>query len=147
MEVPSRIEHHLDYAVHRPARGWQARNIQAELAGDRRTDLIGAQVFALDRGGLDHLLGQDRQTGLGLEVKTQGLHLPEVPLLMVPDRRERSSEGLVIPPEGRPIGLFMDIGHIQRTFCGDYIGYSPQNRDLRQLRAENHESQRNRKWG
>ena len=77
----------------------EARDIEPELASDRRADLFGVEVFSFDGRGIDDLISESGEAGLSAKLETQGLHLPEVSALLVPHGGKNAGQGSVIPGE------------------------------------------------
>ncbi len=115
----NRLKFDLHDAIHLPPGNREARRIETEPTRDGRADLVGVEVPPFDRRGLDDLIGQGGEVRLLLQREPQGLHLPQVPSLAVPDFGQRTGEGSGVPGELRPFGQFVDPGHISRTPCVD----------------------------
>ena len=114
------IEHHLDHALDVAVGRNQATDIHAQPARDRGAHLIRVEDLAFDLAGLEDILGQRGEHGLVAQGKAERSMRP-----ISRPCRWRTAASLVarrssLPPDGRPVISFMDIGHIHRTYCGEY---------------------------
>jgi hypothetical protein len=71
--------------------------------------------------GLEDVLRERCQNGLGAEVEPQRFHAPDQAALPVADRREMPSRQALVPPEARPFLQFMYVSrhspHLMRRLC------------------------------
>ena len=81
-----RIEHHLDDAFDFAVRLFQPAGIQAETTGDRRTNLLGIQLFLFDSARLDDILGESPQDCLLSEIEAERFHPPNQSALPMSNR-------------------------------------------------------------
>jgi len=136
-EIPCGIEHHLDDAFDFSSWLRQARDIEPELASDRRTDLFGVEVLPFDGRGLHDFIRERGEAGVYAKLETQGLHLPEVPALLVAHGCKGACQGPAIPGELWPARPLVNKCHFHRTYCGDYMLQSPHSQVFTATCAEN----------
>ncbi len=133
VEIPRCVDHHLDDALDVAADRHIAADLDPELARDRGANLFGIECLSLDGRGRYHLCRQGLEARLAPELKAKALHAAEQPALAMAYVGQAGRQLFGIPGKVRPVGLFVDPGHIHLIICGESTTYSPQGQDLHRM--------------
>lgn len=103
------VQHHLDHALDVAVGRRQSSDVYAQATGDGGADLVLVQDFAFDLAGLEHVLGQCLQHGLGPQVEPHALHAAEQAALAVANGRKLIGESSHLPVESGPSLKIVDV--------------------------------------
>ena len=110
----------MHYALYAILTGGDAFVADAEVPGDGGTDTGRVEDLPLDFAGLDHVGGQSLQEGLLPEFDSQRLHAAQEVSLEAFDPAELGGESAVVPGEGRPFRLLVQVSglhvYVDREF-------------------------------
>ena len=107
--VAGGVEDHLDDSLDVPVRRLQRADVHAEPAGDRRSHLVGFELFPLDLTALEDVGGQRPQDGFLPEFEAQRFHAADQPALPVAHRGQRLGQPLRVPAKSRPVPALVDV--------------------------------------
>ena len=99
----------MHYALYALVSGGNGYAAGAELPSNGGVDTGRVEDFTLDGAGLDHVVGESLEGGLLPDVEFQGLHAAQEVLLEVADPAELGGESAVIPGEGWPVRLLVQV--------------------------------------
>jgi hypothetical protein len=103
------VEHHLDDSLDPSVSGLQRTDVDAQPARNRRSHLIGFQLFALDRAALEHVRGQRSQDGFLPEVEAERFHASDQATLPMAHQGKRPGEAVRIPMKSGPAFELVDV--------------------------------------
>ena len=103
------IQHHLDHALDVPIDRCKRADVHAQPAGDGRAHGFDVELLALDLAGLDHILGERRETGLIAQRHADIGQAAHQEPLSTTDLGHRSSQSCQVEAPGRPVAGLPDV--------------------------------------
>src|SRR5439155_8227153 len=109
IEVPCRIEHHVDNAIDTAVHDVDAGHVHAQTARNRRADLRHVELLPFDFAALNRLFSQSLESGLLLKWEPERLHAANKSSLPVTDGGQRARKAVLIPMELGPTRKLVNI--------------------------------------
>src|SRR5262249_59183561 len=80
-----------------------------------------------DCGRLDRFFGQRGERRFLFQPISEGLHLSQEPALLVTHCRQMRNEAFCVPPDVRPILVYIKVAHNLRSFYATFYARVPLN--------------------
>ena len=120
------VQHDLDDPLDIAVLRGQRADVDPEATRDLGPHLCHIKHLALDLARLDDIHGQGLQDGFLAQLETERFHSADKTTLIMPHRRQRCSDGRVLPDQLWPGGIVPDVhSHDLRNPCGDHADHSP----------------------